>query len=254
MINVSTGEFFGPFDLLLDLIKKSKYDIYEIKLSDITNKYINSLNELDIPADETADFILIATQLLYIKTVSLVKDTLEADEEDEDLISEDELIRRLIEYKKIKSIIPQFTELYEEGGLKHTKLQDDLSKYKENTDKIEYDLSKLKTSLEELIDLLLKDDVFQVDKIMDREEYSLEKYNSKIKLQLIKDKIISITTMLKKVETKSEAIVIFLSILELSKTKNLYISQNAETDEIIVEINDNLENVLKTNNSEDEYE
>lgn len=250
MINVSTGEFFGPFDLLLDLIKKSKYDIYDIKISDITNKYIKSLNELDIPAEETADFILIATQLLYIKTISLVKDTLETDEEDEDIISEDELIRRLIEYKKIKSIIPKFNELYEEGGLKHTKLQDDLSKYKESVDNIEYDMSKLKMSLESLIELLLKEDVFEVDKIMDREEFSLENYNTKIKLQLIKEKIISITNLLKKVETKSEAIVIFLSILELSKTKNLFISQNDETNEIIVEINDNLEDVLDNDDSE----
>lgn len=250
MINVSTGEFFGPFDLLLDLIKKSKYDIYDIKISDITNKYIKSLNELDIPAEETADFILIATQLLYIKTISLVKDTLETDEEDEDIISEDELIRRLIEYKKIKSIIPKFNELYEEGGLKYTKLQDDLSKYKESVDNIEYDMSKLKMSLESLIELLLKEDVFEVDKIMDREEFSLENYNTKIKLQLIKEKIISITNLLKKVETKSEAIVIFLSILELSKTKNLFISQNDETNEIIVEINDNLEDVLDNDDSE----
>lgn len=246
MINVSTGEFFGPFDLLLDLIKKSKYDIYEIKLSDITNKYIKSLNELDIPSDETADFILIATQLLYLKTISLIKDTLESDEEDEDIISEDELLRRLIEYKKIKSVIPQFNELFEEGSLKHTKLQDDLSKYKENSDNIEYDISKLKHSFEDLIEILLKDDVFEVDEIMDREEYSLEKYNSKIKLRLIKEKIISITKLLKKVKTKSEAIVIFLSILELSKTKNLFISQDLETDEIIVEINHNLENVLES--------
>lgn len=246
MINVSTGEFFGPFDLLLDLIKKSKYDIYEVKLSDITNKYIESLNSLDIPSDETADFILIATQLLYIKTISLIKDTFQTDEEDEDIISEDELLRRLIEYKKIKSIIPQFNEMYEEGSLKHTKLQDDLSKYKENTSNIEYDISKLKNSLEYLIEILLKDEVFEVDKIMDREEYSLEKYNSKIKLRLIKERIISITKLLKKVKTKSEAIVIFLSVLELSKTKNLFVSQDIETDEIIIEINDNLDNVLES--------
>lgn len=101
MINVSTGEFYGPFDLLLDLIKKSKYDIYEIQISDITNKYIESLKVLNIPADETADFILIATQLLYIKTRSLIKDTSQ-EQEDEDLISQDELVRRLVQYKKIK--------------------------------------------------------------------------------------------------------------------------------------------------------
>lgn len=239
MINVSTGQFFGPFDLLLDLIKKSKYDIYEIKISDITNKYIESLKKLDIPADEIADFILIATQLLYIKTLSLIKDTIEIDDEDEELISQDELIRRLVQYKKIKNIIPKLFILEDEGLKKYTKLQDDLSKYKDDDDIIDYDISKLKICLESLIEILMKDNSFDVEALIDAEEYSLEKYNSEIKLKLIKDKIISISNMLKKVEIKSEAIVIFLSILELSRTNNLFIKQDDITKEIIVELNEN---------------
>lgn len=71
---------------------------------------------------------------------------------------------------------------------------------------------------------------------MNIEEYSLEKYNQDIKLQLIKDKIISISKMLKKVESKSEAIIIFLSILELSKTNDLIIIQDNVSMEITVEI------------------
>lgn len=237
MINVSTGEFFGPFDLLLDLIKKSKYDIYEVRLSDITNKYIASLKTMDIPADETADFILIATQLLYIKTRSLIKDTM-TEVEEEDFVSQEELLNRLIEYKKIKSILPIFFQLEDEGLLKHVKLQEDLSKYKEKEDVIDYDILSLKKYIEKVIGSLLNNNEFQVDKILDIEEYSLEKYNSKIKIQLIKEKIISISSMIKKIDNKSEVIIIFLSILELSKNKNLYILQDQETMEITVKLHD----------------
>ena len=236
MINVSTGEFYGPFDLLLDLIKKSKYDIYEIQISDITNKYIESLKQLDIPADETADFILIATQLLYIKTRSLIKDTTE--EEEEDLISQDELVRRLVQYKKIKSIIPFLEKLENQGLGKHYKLQDDFSRFNNETENIIYDINKLKNVLDQLINLFLQVDDFKVDSILNIEEYSLEKYNEDIKLQLIKDKILSISSMLKKVESKSEAIIIFLSILELSKTNDLIIIQDDNSMEITVEIKD----------------
>ncbi|MFM1534478.1 segregation/condensation protein A [Helcococcus ovis] len=235
MINVSTGEFYGPFDLLLDLIKKSKYDIYEIQISDITNKYIESLKVLNIPADETADFILIATQLLYIKTRSLIKDTSQ-EQEDEDLISQDELVRRLVQYKKIKKVIPLLEKLEEQGIRKHCKLQDDFSRFNDDSENIVYDIDKLKNTLEKLIELFLSVDEFKVDSILNIEEYSLEKYNQDIKLQLIKDKIISISKMLKKVESKSEAIIIFLSILELSKTNDLIIIQDNVSMEITVEI------------------
>lgn len=240
MINVSTGEFYGPFDLLLDLIKKSKYDIYDVKISEITNEYINSINEMDIPADETADFILIATQLLYLKTKSLIKDTSEEDEDDEFLISEDELIRRLTEYKKIKSLIPYLREKEFEGLKKHTKLQEDLSKYAEKEKDFVYDVQKLKEQIELLINKYLNEDNFEVDNILDIQEYSLEEYNANIKLKLIKEKILSITNMLKNVESKAEVIIIFLSILELSKNNSLNIIQDTDSLEITVELKEEL--------------
>lgn len=234
MINVSNGEFYGPFDLLLELIKKSKYDIYDVNISDITSEYLNTIQNMDIPVNEVADFILIATQLLYIKTRSLIKDSIENTEEDEELVSEEELKKRLFEYNKIKSIIPKLRILEEEGSKKFTKLQEDLSIYKENKVEIVYDLDRLKFVLEELISQFISNDEFNVDRILNIEEYSLEKYTTDIKLRLIKEKMLSVTKMLKKVENKSEAIIIFLSILELSKANNLYIIQEEDSNEISV--------------------
>lgn len=236
MVNVNTGEFYGPFDLLLELIRKSKYDIYDVSLSDITNEYLLTIQNIDIPIDEVADFILIATQLLYIKTKSLIKDTMLNEDVEEDLISEDELRKRLYEYKKIKSIIPKLRKLEEEGLKKHIKLQEDLSIYKEENIEIIYDIERLKFVLEELIAQFLSEDEFKVDKILNIEEYSLEKYTLDIKLKLIQEKMISISKMLKQVENKSEAIIIFLSILELSKTNNLSIIQDIDSLEISIRL------------------
>lgn len=240
MINVKTNEFYGPFDLLLRLIEKSKIDIYDIQISTITNEYIDVINNLDIPIDEIADFILIATQLLYIKTNSLIKDTFyeETDFEDEN-ITQEELIRRLLEYKKIKSVISELKELEIRGLKKHCKLQEDLTIYSKDEIEISFDLSKLTNVLENLINKNLNKQKFQVDRILNIEEYSLEEYNDSIKLEIIEKKMMSITKMLSRIESKSEAIIIFLSILELSKRRDLNIFQDVNTMEIIVKAREN---------------
>lgn len=236
MINVQTGEFYGPFDLLLDLIKSSKYDIYDIQISEITNRYIESLKTLDIPSDETSDFILIATQLLYLKTRSLMKDAIEPEAEEES-ISQEELIERLSKYKKIKAIISNLRILEDEGTLKFFKFQEDLSEFQEKKElNITYDIEKLKYHMEITINRLFEENEFRVDEILNKEEFSLDKYNAEIKIKLIKERFINISNMLKKVESKSEAVIIFLSILELAKTKNLIILQDNDTLEISINI------------------
>lgn len=236
MINVRTGEFYGPFDLLLELIEKSKMDIYNIQISEITNSYIEQINTIKIPAEELTDFILIAASLLQIKTKTLVKDSIvEEEETDEEEISKEDLIKRLVEYKRIKQLAILLRQNEEIGLKKNVKLQEDLSKYSDVEEQdIIYDLEFLKLSLEAIILRNSIEEEFKVEKILNISEYSLEEYSEKIKLNLLPKKIISISKMLKKVSNKSEAIIIFLSILELSKNKKLTIMQDDITREIIV--------------------
>lgn len=238
MINVRTGEFYGPFDLLLELIEKSKMDIYNIQISEITNSYIEQINTIKIPADELTDFILIAASLLHIKTKALVKDSIELDEaSDEEEISKEDLIKRLVEYKKIKQLALLLRQNEKIGLKKITKLQEDLSKYSEVIEEeIIYDINFLKLSLEAIILRSNIEEDFKVEKILNIAEYSLDEYSEKIKLDLLTKKIISISHMIKKVSNKSEAIIIFLSILELSKNKKLTIKQDDTTKEIIIKL------------------
>lgn len=243
MINVTTGEFYGPFDLLLELIEKSKIDIYDIQISEITSSYIDSVNNMTIPSSEVTDFILIAASLLYIKTRTLIKDSVEIEEDDEEEITKEELIRRLVEYKKVKKIALELRNNEAYGLSIHTKLQEDLSIYElkeEDEDDLIYDSELLKSTLESMIIKNSIETDFKVERILNLDEYSLDSYNDKIRSQLLEKKILNITNMLKKIKRKSEAIIIFLSVLELSKRKELTINQDINTNEIVIVMNEDV--------------
>jgi len=196
---------------------------------------------MDIPSSEVTDFILIAASLLYIKTRTLIKDSIEVEEDDEEEISKEELIRRLVEYKKVKKIAIELRKNEEYGLTTHTKLQEDLSRFeiKEEDDLI-YDKDILKATLESMIIKNSIDSEFKVDRILNIDEYSLDAYNDKIRNELLDRKILNITDMLKKIKTKSEAIIIFLSVLELSKRKELTINQDVNTHEITIKMSEDI--------------
>ena len=99
--------FEGPLDLLCYLIDKEKVDIYEVSIDDITNQYIEYLQEQEaLNLEIASEFLLMASTLLLIKSKGL----LPKENEDEAELTEEELIRRIIEYKKYKEICKTFRE------------------------------------------------------------------------------------------------------------------------------------------------
>ncbi len=238
MIEIKTKEFYGPFDLLLNLIGKSKIDIYDIEISEITSSYIDSLAQLNIGSDDLSDFITMATRLLTIKTKTLIKDSLEEEDEEEELTRE-ELITRLLEYKKFKEVSKKLRDYEKDGLLIYNKLQEDLNEFTSDKDQdlIVGDLSLLTKLLTGLID---RQESFDEDKIVDKilniEEFSLEKYTSRISRQIREEKKINMTRRIGQAKSKSEAIIIFLSILELTKKELIRIYE--EKEEIIIKLNE----------------
>ena len=101
---VSLEIFEGPLDLLLYLIKKDEVDIYEVSIERITDQYLEYIDTFKILNIELAsEFIVMAANLMYIKSRTLLPRNEQAPEEDID--EEDprwELIRQLVEYKKFK--------------------------------------------------------------------------------------------------------------------------------------------------------
>ncbi len=111
--------FEGPLDLLLYLIKRDELDIYDISLERITKQYLEYLQAFkELNIDVAGEFVVMAANLIYLKSRSLLPADQQPPEED---VEEDDprwdLIRQLIEYKKFKEAAAhlQARELRQEG-------------------------------------------------------------------------------------------------------------------------------------------
>ena len=102
---VKLDVFEGPLDLLLYLVRKDEVDIYDIEIGRITKQYLDYLEDMEsIDVEIGGEFIVMAANLLYIKSRTLLPVDLQTpvDEEGEEDDPRWELIRQLIEYKKFK--------------------------------------------------------------------------------------------------------------------------------------------------------
>ncbi len=102
-INFKLEDFEGPLDLLLFLLHKNKMNIYDIEISSITDQYMAYLESAEeVELDIMSDFIVMASTLILIKSRMLLpKPELVTDLEEDPRA---ELVRKLIEYKKIKYV------------------------------------------------------------------------------------------------------------------------------------------------------
>ena len=106
---IKINNFEGPLDLLCHLIDKNKMDIYDIQISEIADQYIAYINAMEEANLEiTSEFLIMASTLLYIKSKGLLPTQVENEEE----LTEEQLIERIIEYKKYKDITAKFKENY----------------------------------------------------------------------------------------------------------------------------------------------
>ena len=103
--------FEGPFDLLLFFIERDEIDIMDIPISKITNDFFEYISDLESMNIEVAsEFIVVAATLMRIKSKMLLP-RLSLDEEGNEIDPRDELVEHLIEYKKYKSVISEFSDL-----------------------------------------------------------------------------------------------------------------------------------------------
>ena len=107
---IKLDNFEGPLDLLCHLIDKNKMEISKVNISEIADQYIEYINKIENEKLEVAsEFLVMASALVLIKSKSL----LPKEVEDEAELTEEELIRRIIEYKKFKEISKTLKERYE---------------------------------------------------------------------------------------------------------------------------------------------
>ena len=100
MDNLLIGDFEGPLDLLLHLIKKSKMEIFDINICEITNQYIKYIDEMsDLNLDVASEYLVMAAELIEMKSRKLLPKMYADEEEVEEENPEEVLKKRLIEYR-----------------------------------------------------------------------------------------------------------------------------------------------------------
>lgn len=105
--NIRVEDFEGPLDLLCHLVEKNKMDIYNISINEITDQYMEYLHSMEaLNLEVTGEFLVMASNLLYMKSKTLLPKVNEEVAEEENL--EEELVQRLLEYKKIKGVTDAF--------------------------------------------------------------------------------------------------------------------------------------------------
>ena len=128
---VIINDFAGPLDLLLHLIKKSNIDIYDINVVDITNQYIDFINEMEeLNLNIASEYLVMAAELLEIKSNMLLPHSKIEDDEIEEEDPRQKLIEKLLEYKQYKDVTSSFRELEEERKELFSKEPSNLNEYK----------------------------------------------------------------------------------------------------------------------------
>ncbi|MEG2458063.1 MAG: segregation/condensation protein A [Bacilli bacterium] len=228
------GEFEGPLDLLLHLIKQSKMDIYEIKIEEITKKYLEYITKMEsMNLDIASEYLVYASELIELKSRSLLPKTL-IENDEEEINPEDELRNRLLEYKKYKEASSEFKTLREKRTNYYTKETENISEYIEEPINTESDVT-----LNDLLDAfknLLERNSYKVPlttKITTK-ELSVNDRTISIRKLLEKTKKIEFTKLFDKL-TKPYVVVTFLSILEMAKNNEIELSQDKNFSTIYLE-------------------
>lgn len=232
-MNVEINDFSGPLDLLLHLIKSNKMDIYDINIELITREYIDYINNnKDLTIDACSEYLVMASELIHLKSKLLLHHEDEDDEEYE-INNEEELRDRLLEYQKIKDMANDFRVLEERRSYVYTKLPSNLNEFREeaklNTD---ITLNDLLNAFEEFLkrQKSKKPSVTTVTK----REFSVEERNNSIR-KIIKDRgKINFLDLFDDI-SKPYVIITFLSILDLSKKSEIIITQDKNFGEIYLE-------------------
>lgn len=216
-LNIDIESYTGPFDILLKLIEKQKLDIYDIKIEDITTPYLEEVKKIDIPIEELSEFIYISSILLAIKSNKLLP-------KDENNKLEEDLISYLIEYKKIKSVQENFKILEEDSKRYFSKYKEDLSKYSSEEELISQDINILSNEFQKIvIRLLEKPENNEV--ISQIKELDVNDYVEKIRRTLEFSKSVKLESITREIKDKKACIATFLALLELVRTKEIYLKE-----------------------------
>lgn len=229
---ININEFQGPLDLLLHLIKQSNISINEISIEKITKQYLDYIKKMEeLNLDIASEYLVMAAELIEIKSASLLpKKEVEDDEFEED--PKEKLINRLLEYEQYKKMTSEFKELEEYRQEIYTREPNNLLEYKDDKE-IDYgvNLSDLLSALSKFLEQ--KENDLPLNTKITNKEYSVAKRSSEIKNILKKKKKVNFVELFE-VFNKEYIVITFLSILAMTRKQEIEIEQENNFKNIII--------------------
>ena len=232
---IKIDNFEGPLDLLCHLIDKNKMNIYDIKISEIADQYIEYINQMEENNLEiTSEFLVMASTLLLLKSKGLLPNQAEAEEE----LTEEQLIQRIIEYKKYKEITSKLRANYEEFSKRFFKIAEVIELPKQKLE-VEYSKEILPDLYKKLIERnneKINQNAKNIEKIAIVETYTVASKVKEMFKELVRkpkfvfNKLYSLSKC-----NKQEVVTAFTGLLELSRRNKVTTVQETLFGDITVE-------------------
>lgn len=234
-IKFKLEKFEGPLDLLLHLIEKAEVDIYDIPISEIAQQYLEYLDfmqEMDL--EVASEFLVMAATLVEIKSKMLLPKPKKEDNPSQEIDPREELVQKLIEYKKYKEftfLLKDKFEIYEKVFYKSPEpIEDYLSDFTSITGVSADLLAKTLSTIIQKNSTSSKRKVREIH----REVYTVDDKIKEISRLLVIRSVFYFEELFNKKADKYEIIVTFLAILELVKRKFITVEQYMNFDRILV--------------------
>ncbi len=227
---IKLEQFEGPLSLLLQLIKKEELDISEISLVKVTDQYIAILKQQEyLHPDELADFLVVAAQLLYLKSKLLLPYYQAEEEEQSELEQKLRLYRHFVQAAKL--VRSKWDDNHQSTSRQRLVIKSEV-KFSPPSGVELSDLQRIMVAVLSELEPLVKLKTKKLDNSVTIGE----------KIELIKKLVqhrrqLSFSVLLQQASNKTEKIISFLAVLELVKQQQVKVRQNNLFNEITIELN-----------------
>lgn len=233
-ITLKLSQFEGPLDMLLFLIGKAKIDIKEIFVSEVTDQYIQSVQDAeDLDMDDASAFIAMAATLLEIKSRSLLpKPKDEMEEED----PEAALIRQLEEYQRFKQISQDMQGFEKAAALMYQKLPEEYPLPPPTLELTGLTMEGLLAAFARVMARVPEEEEepIQTARRIVRDEFTVPRCTAHI-LKHLKKGPVHFDKLFSPHPTRDEVVTLFLAVLELLRLGRAGVSQDGVFGDIVLE-------------------
>jgi len=240
---IKLPQFEGPFDLLLFFIERDELDIYNIPITRITNDFLDYIHQQEsLNIELSSEFILFISTLMRIKAKMLLPRK-EVDAQGNEIDPRQELINKILEYKRFKEASAQMAEMEAMRMLmvKRGNIQKELSQIGEEagegTEIQQITLFKLMRAFERVMQKY-SDRVNKPVHTVVQYQYTMETSRQDMLSLAESERTVAFEKIFEKAENRVHAIFLFLSLLELVQQKFLKILIGEGKNNFIIEYND----------------